>query len=95
MTVVVTSYRYRPPPKRKPKLAVTVEVPVIVTAKKPREGRPPKKAPQVAVSISRKRAQLIAAARGAERSEVADDWATARAMASIARTLGMKPPKGA
>jgi hypothetical protein len=91
MAIVVTHYRYRPPPKKKPKLAVAVEVPTIATAKKPDR-------PLIAVSISRKRARLLAAAREADRfvepGEVANDAATARAMASIARTLGLKPPKG-
>jgi hypothetical protein len=82
MTIVVTSYRYkRPPPKKKPR---AVEVPVIATAKKPDQ-------PQIAVSISRKRARLLAAARETERfvepGALADDAATARAMAAIARTL--------
>ena len=84
--IVVTHYRYRPPQKKPKKLAVAVEVPTIVTDKKPGEAQ----TPQVAVSISRKRARLIAAASEAERSEVADDAATMRAMEAIARTLGIK-----
>ena len=77
--IVVTSYRYRPPPKKPKKLAVAVEVPEVVT-----------KPPQIVVSISRKRARLIAAASEAEPSEVANDAATMRAMEAIARTLGIK-----
>ena len=48
------------------------------------------KPPQIVVSISRKRARLIAAASAAEPSKVADDAATMRAMEAIARTLGIK-----
>jgi hypothetical protein len=95
MTVVVTHYRYKPPPKKPKKLARAVEVPTIVTARKPPEGQSQRKAPQIAVSISRKRARLLAAAseagRFVEPGEFADDAATARAMEFIARTL--KPPR--
>jgi hypothetical protein len=87
MAIVVTHYRYRPPPKKPKKLAVAVEVPVVVT-----------KQPQIVVSISRKRARLLAAARESERfmepRAVDDDAATARAMEAIARALGRKPSKG-
>jgi hypothetical protein len=90
--IVVYAHRYKPPPKKPKKLAPAVEVPMIATAKKPDR-------PQVAVSISRKRARLLAAARETERfmqpGQVADDAATARAMASIARSLGIKTPKEA
>ena len=87
MAIVVTHYRYRPPPKKPKKLAVAVEVPVVVT-----------KQPQIVVSISRKRARLLAAARESKRfgkpGEVSADAATARAAEFIARALGRKPPKG-
>jgi hypothetical protein len=94
--IVVYAHRYKPPPKQKPKkLAAAVEVPTIVTTEKLGGSQ---KTPVVAVSISRKRARLIAAARESERfaepGAPADDAATARAMEAIARTLGMKPPKG-
>jgi hypothetical protein len=82
--IVVTRYRYRPPPKKPKKLAVAVEVPTIVAPKQP----------QTVVSISRKRARLLAAARESERSEVTADAATARAAEFIAGALGRKPPKG-
>jgi len=39
--IVVTHYRYRPPQKKPKKLAVAVEVPTIVTAKKPGEAQTP------------------------------------------------------
>jgi hypothetical protein len=82
--IVVT--RYRPPPKKKPKkLPPAVEVPAVVT-----------KPPQIVVSISRKRARLLAAARESERfgkPDAAGDAATARAAEFIARALGRKPSR--
>jgi hypothetical protein len=87
--IVVTHYRYKPPPKKPKKLARAVELPAVITARKPHESHP-----QIAVSISRKRARLLAAARESERFGKPDaDAATARAAEFIAGALGRKPPR--
>jgi hypothetical protein len=92
--IVTTHYRYKPPPKKKPKkLPVAVEVPVIVIANKPRKDRQQPEAPAVVTSISRRRARMLAVERD-EAAADTDDAATARAMTAIVRTLGLKPPKG-
>jgi hypothetical protein len=82
--IIIAQYRYKPPPKKPKKLAPAVEVPVVVVAKKSRASHPQGKAAQMAVSISRKRARLLAAARETERfmepGEVIDDAAAMRAV---------------
>ena len=76
MAIVVTHYRYKPPPKKPKKMLPAVEVPAVVTK------QPPASTPRFVVSISRKRARLLAAARETEHlmepGEVAADAATMR-----------------